>query len=80
MTNQMGKGWAPSYKKPEEPFFEWDNDTPLEEAIMQALGAASVCWENPGGAGVFISDRAELIAKELMHFILEGYSLSEMPG
>ena len=29
----------------------------LETSIHVALGAASVCWQNPEGAGVFLSER-----------------------
>jgi hypothetical protein len=35
-------------------------------AVGLAIGAASVCWENPGGAGVFDSTRAAQIADELV--------------
>jgi hypothetical protein len=38
----------------------------LEEAVYQALGAASVCWENMEDAGVFDSDRAKMIGDQLM--------------
>ena len=40
-----------------------------EEAVYQALGAASVCWEDPGGAGIFQSERAGQIGQALLaHF------------
>lgn len=32
--------------------------------LRLAVGAASVCWEKPEGAGVFDSDRALLVAKD----------------
>lgn len=35
-----------------------------------SLGAASVCWEDPKGAGVFDSDRAKEIGDELMDFLI----------
>jgi hypothetical protein len=37
----------------------------IDAAIHQAIGAASVCWENPAGAGVFLSERAHSIAQQL---------------
>lgn len=46
-----------------------DGADTLESAVFQALGAASVCWENPGGAGVFESDRAKAIGDELVAWI-----------
>lgn len=36
----------------------------VAQVIGEALGAASVCWDNPGGAGVFQSDRAQRIVEE----------------
>lgn len=41
----------------------------LQNAVFQALGAASVCWETPEGAGVFQSDRAKAIGDALVEFI-----------
>src|SRR4051794_17540898 len=38
----------------------------LEEAVFQALGAASTCWEHVEDAGVFDSTRAKAIGDELM--------------
>lgn len=43
-----------------------DHSVGIEEFVGQAIGAASVCWENPGGAGVFDSTRAAQIADEIM--------------
>lgn len=37
----------------------------LEEAIGQTVGHASVCWENPSGAGVFDSSRAKVVVDAL---------------
>jgi hypothetical protein len=48
-----------------------DPELPIEEFIGQAVGAASMCWENPEGAGVFDSERAERIAEELTARISE---------
>lgn len=41
----------------------------VSEAVHLAIGAASTCWENLGGAGVFDSDRASAIAGELVRWI-----------
>ena len=41
----------------------------LDEAIFQALGAASVCWEPPPGNQVFDSTRAKNIGDELFRWI-----------
>lgn len=47
------------------PIFGWPIDKPVHEAIGEAIGAASVCWSNPSGAGTFDSERAAAIADEL---------------
>lgn len=52
-----------------EPRFNWPDDMPLRSAIMQALGAASMCWENPEGAGRFFPERAILVGDELEAFV-----------
>lgn len=36
------------------------------EAIFQALGEASVCWEHPEGAGVFDASRAAEVGERLI--------------
>lgn len=51
------------------PIMEWTEDTPVHEAVMQAIGAASVCWENPAGAGVYKAERAEAIGGELLDLL-----------
>lgn len=38
----------------------------LEQAVFTALGAASSCWENLEGAGVFESDRCKNIGDQLI--------------
>jgi hypothetical protein len=43
--------------------------TPLEEIVYQAIGAASMCWENVEGAGVFQSERASAVAAQLVRDI-----------
>jgi hypothetical protein len=49
--------------------FNWDITTPVHEIIPQAIGAASMCWEHPEGAGVFDSERASEIGEELLDIL-----------
>lgn len=42
-----------------------------EEAIFQALGAASVCWEHMEKAGIFHSERAKFIGDQLIERLKE---------
>ena len=51
--------------------FQWDKDTSIKSAVFQALGAASMCWEMPEGAGVFDEKLACEIGDELMEFLHE---------
>lgn len=46
-----------------------DGEVSVESAVFQALGAVSVCWDNPGGAGVFHSERAKEIGEHLLAFL-----------
>jgi len=48
--------------------FDWPDDTPIHEAVFQALGYASLCWE-PRPDGVFDSTRAEQAGEELLAFL-----------
>jgi hypothetical protein len=48
---------------------EQDGTLPLEVVIFQALGAASVCWETPEGAGVFDSTRAKAIGDAVLSYL-----------
>jgi hypothetical protein len=47
-----------------EPILDLTDESP-QEAIGLAMGAVSVCWETPDGAGVFDSTRARRICDEL---------------
>lgn len=38
----------------------------LAAAVFQALGSASMCWDNVGGAGVFLSDQAKWVGDGLL--------------
>ncbi len=50
---------------------EWEEDeatsapVSITEIIQQAIGEASMCWENPDGAGVYNSDAAIKVANKL---------------
>jgi hypothetical protein len=46
-------------------------DISLHEALGQALGAASMCWEFPHAGGVFQSERAVRIYDQLWKLIQE---------
>lgn len=54
--------------EPVEKIFDWTTSTEIETAVFQAIGAASVCWEDVDRAGVFDSTRAEQIGKELIEY------------
>lgn len=45
----------------------------LEAVIEVAVARASMCWENPGEAGVFDDVRSSLIVDELVAWIGENY-------
>ncbi len=45
----------------------------LENAVFEAVGAASACWENLSGAGVFQSEKAIEVAEGLLAAIREHY-------
>src|SRR5262245_36902402 len=49
--------------------FQWGNEEPsLRRAVLQALGAASMCWsETPNG--VFLSNVAVEVGNKLLAFI-----------
>lgn len=48
-----------------------DPNISLESAVFQAIGAASVCWENLHGAGTFDSTKAKNIGDALLARIRE---------
>ncbi len=52
----------------------------LSEVIGQAVGAASMCWENVRDAGIFQSERASLIVQEVIDWIEANYELKEGSG
>lgn len=44
----------------------FDDALTVEQLIYQAVGAASVCWENPGGAGIFDDGKARGVADDAL--------------
>jgi hypothetical protein len=40
-----------------------------DERIMQAVGEASMCWSNIGGAGVFDSEKAKQVGNDLLKYL-----------
>ena len=52
-------------------------DEDSEKAIYLALGAASMCWEHPAGAGVFDSVRCAAIGAELVDYLRSRRLLAE---
>jgi len=56
--------------------FQLPPEESLEEAVFTSLGAASTCWENLSGAGVFESTRAKAIGEALMNKIREELGLA----
>jgi hypothetical protein len=71
-TRERGSGmnaydppkWEPTCRPEDE-----GAELPLSEAVGQALGAASACWENLAGAGVFDSTRCIEIHEWLMAYL-----------
>lgn len=51
----------------------------LHEAVYQALGAASMCWEDVAKAGVFDSTQAAIIGADLIKWV-EEWHRSEQPS
>jgi hypothetical protein len=55
----MSNEWKPSY------------DASPEQAIREAIGTGSMCWEHPENAGVFLSDQALWVADGLIKYLRE---------
>lgn len=55
--------------------FDWPDDKPFHEALGEAIGAASVCWEHIELAGEFQSQRAAAIVEELEEFLKRKFLL-----
>jgi hypothetical protein len=54
---------------------EHDGSLPLESAVGQAVGAASMCWEHVDRAGVFDDQRARAVADALLAYLRGGGDL-----
>ena len=50
------------------PIFNWPDDFPIDDAVGEAMGYASMCWD-PAPEGVFDSERASDAADELVAFL-----------
>ena len=53
--------------------FDFSAVTDVKAAVFQTIGAASVCWEDPGGAGVFDSTRAAALGEGLVAWLEDHY-------
>ena len=51
--------------------FDWTFETPTEQLIAEAVGAASMCWEHPDKAGIFQEQKAKEIVKEVMAILYQ---------
>ena len=57
-------------KKEKEILFD-DIPVHIRERVYFDLGEASICWESPGGCGVFDSQKVAQIGLKLCQFILD---------
>lgn len=64
-----GERWEPQ-------FIEGDTDE-LAIAVYQAVGAASTCWDNLEGAGIFNDRKAVWVAAGLLRWIESRYTTRE---
>ena len=49
--------------------FDWTFETPVNQLIGEAVGAASMCWEHPERAGVFNTTKATAIVEEVINIL-----------
>lgn len=49
----------------------WAPDGPPDQiaAVFEAVGAASMCWDNIGGAGTFDARQATAVADDLIAYL-----------
>lgn len=78
-------GKAASFRPPADgdrflPVYDAVFGQELSEAVHQAMGAASACWDNLEGAGEFDSDTACRIATELIGVIVQFARTYPHPG
>jgi hypothetical protein len=50
-------------------FQSFDEPLTIEDVVFQAIGAASVCWEDVGRAGPFDPDLASEVAEAFLAFV-----------
>lgn len=74
----FGEGWIPGpgiefhkQLRDEKISATHDLNAALVPIVFEAIGAASMCWEKPEGAGTFQDQKAAEIAKSLIDFIVE---------
>jgi len=61
--------WVLGEDPPTVAIFDWSLDTPLDQAIGEAIGAGSMCWTPKPSSQLFDSQRAVRIVEEVMAFI-----------
>jgi len=54
--------------------FDFDGIEDVRAAVFQTIGAASVCWQSPEGAGVFDSTRAAALGEGLLAWLDTHYA------
>jgi len=62
-----------------KPHFDERDQKDLETLVFTALGAASSCWENLEGAGVFESTKCKEIGDELVELLKARFGASSTP-
>jgi hypothetical protein len=67
MSDEVEVNWRPSFS--EEELASQSPDEQLAQAVFQALGAASMCWDDIHSAGVFRSDVAKAIGDGLLEWL-----------
>lgn len=68
------------WSEPWEPQFSDEDTDVLSIAIRQAVGAASACWQNLEGAGVFDDQKALWVASGFQRWIESRYQLFDQPA
>lgn len=70
---------AHDIKKSTDVGFDFSDVNDVRTAVYQTIGAASVCWENLAGAGVFESTRAAQLGEGLVNWLIE-HGFPDGPG
>ena len=80
MADDDNVKWAPQFTR--EELEVQSPDEQLARAVFQALGAASMCWDDINQAGVFRSDLARSIGNGLLEWLRsrgEWSALTDVP-